>query len=171
MILSIDGVDYDVMCQVRRSAEVRGSDISGDMLDGNYFNDVMGTYYGYDITLSYPLYNQDKYAEIYEALTAPVDAHAFVLPYNQGTIELTARVETVTDDWIETDSGFTYWRNTVFSIIPNGPSRQLTLEEAIARGITPLPDVAEPEIGDAYTYTAQGWVASPEYDNADNIYY
>ena len=43
-MLTIDGVVYDVKVDVRRTAEMTASDISGLMMDKSYFNDVLGTY-------------------------------------------------------------------------------------------------------------------------------
>ena len=158
-MLRIDGVEFDVKCEIKRVAEISASYISGLLLDKSYFNDVLGTYLEYEIRLTYPLYNQGEYASLYEMLTMPVDAHAFVLPYNTGTISLTARVETISDDLLVFENGKKYWRNCTFSIISNGPSKEQTLESAIQRGLTPLPDVASPNIGDTYTFTSNGWVA------------
>ena len=159
MILSIDGAEYDVKCSVRRQADVRDTDISGEMLDGSYFHDVEGTYYDYDISFTYPLYDQYKYAAIIEALTEPVDGHTFVLPYNDGTVTVTAKVESVSDDLLELVDGTTYWRQTSFRLSANHPTRQPTLEETITRGRAALPDIDEPEVGDTYTWNGTAWVA------------
>ena len=156
-MLTIDGVAFDIKVEITRQAEIKASDISGIMLDKSYFNDVMGTYMEYGIRLSYPLYNQGKYASLYDMLTRPVDAHIFVLPYNRGTITLTARVETVSDTLLEFENGAKYWRDCEFTIIANHPSRTTTLGRAIARGMTVLPEVTSPEIGDTYRWTGTAW--------------
>lgn len=171
MNLTIDGVVFDVKAEVQRVTEVRASDISGTLLNGVYFNDVMGTYLQYDLTLKYPLYNQGKYAGFYELFTDPVAAHTFLLPYNQETVEISARVESVTDQWVETDGGHTYWQAFRASIISNAPTKEITLAESIARGLPALPDVYTPVIGDTYTYTAEGWEATSAYADADATYY
>lgn len=167
-MLTIDGIMYDVKVDVRRTAEITPSDISGLMLDKSYFNDVQGTYMAYEIRLLYPLYNQDKYARLYEALTEPVDGHDFVLPYNNSTLALTARVETVEDEVLELDNGRIYWRSCRFSVIGNGPTKTMGLFGVITRGRAPLPDISEPKIGDSYTYTADGWVPATSYEDVDN---
>ena len=162
MNLIIDGVSFDVKAEVQRTGEIVSSDISGVLMDGSYFIDVLGTYYTYDVTLKYPLYYQGTYHALYEMFTEPADGHQFVLPYNGGTIQLTARVESVSDEWIETDAGRRFWRAFRASIISNAPSKEMSLSEVISRGLTPLPDVQEPEIGDTYTYTSNGWVKVEE---------
>ena len=50
--LIIDGITYEVACGVKRNARMVSSDISGTMLDGSYFNDVIGTAFDYDISKS-----------------------------------------------------------------------------------------------------------------------
>lgn len=157
-MFTIDGVEYRVKCTATRTAEIRESDISGLMLDGSWFRDILGTYYSYEIRLEMPLKNKGRYASLIEQLTEPVDGHQFVLPYNNDTIQITGLVEEPEDVFVRLESGYTYWDGLKFSIAPNAPSKQLTLSESIQRGLTPLPDVQEPAIGDTYTYTENGWV-------------
>jgi len=156
-MLTIDGITYDVKCDIKRTAELTASDISGLMLDGSWFNDVIGTYMVYDISFTYPLWDKNKYASIIEVLTQPVDGHVFVLPYNNSTVQITGRVDEVADEYVRLDSGRDFWRRLAFTVTANHPTKQETLSAVITRGRTPLPDVADPEIGDTYTYTANGW--------------
>ena len=158
MILTIDGAEYDVKCRVRRQGDVRDTDISGEMLDGSYFHDVAGTYYDYEISFLYPLYDRDKYAAIYEALTQPVDGHVFVLPYNNSTVTLTAKVDLADDELLELENGTQYWRSLSFTLTANEPTKKMSLDQVITRGRTALPDIASPEVGDTYTYTNYGWM-------------
>jgi len=118
-----------------------------------------------------PLKNKGRYANLIEQLTEPVDGHLFVLPYNNDTIQLTGKVVDPEDVYKQLESGYTYWDGLQFSIAPNGPSKKLTLGEAIQRGLTPLPDVQAPNIGDTYTFTEDGWELMAYYVDADSIYY
>ena len=156
-MLTIDGITYDVKCEIRRTAELTASDICGLMLDGSYFNDVIGTYMVYDISFTYPLWDKNKYAAIIEVLTQPVDGHQFVMPYNNSTVQITGRVDEVSDEYVRLDSGREFWRRLAFTVTANHPTKQESLSDIITRGRAPLPDIAEPEIGDTYTYTANGW--------------
>ena len=156
-MLTIDGITYKVKCDIQRTAEVTASDISGMMLDGSYFNDVIGTYLQYYITFTYPLWDRDKYASIFEVLTQPVDGHTFVLPYNNSTVQITGMVEEVSDEYIKLEHGRSFWKSTKFRVTALHPTKQATLSDVLTRGRAPLPDVAAPEIGDTYTYTADGW--------------
>lgn len=171
MILTIDGVDYDVKCRVRRQGDVRDTDISGEMLDGSYFHDVAGTYYDYEISFLYPLYNRNKYAAIYEALTQPVEGHTFILPYNNTQVTLVAKVDLVDDELLELENGQQYWRSLSFTLTANAPTKQMSLDQVITRGVAPFPDVATPAEGTSYTWNGSEWVAAVVYDDADNIYY
>lgn len=169
-MLTIDGLTFDVKCEVTRTSEMTPSSISGLMLDRSYFNDVIGTYLAYDVVLTYPLYDQDIYARLYEVLTAPVDGHRFIVPYNQATIEVTGRVTEVSDAQVTPDGGRAYWRQMSFTIAANHPSKQLSLGEVLARGRTPLPETAAVQEGDIYVYTSTGWVRA-DYADADERAY
>ena len=170
-MLTIDGIQYDVKCEVKRTANVTSSDISGMTLDKNYFNDVVGTYMSYQVTLKYPLYDQNKYAELYEVLTAPVDGHVFVMPYNQGVLTVTARIATVPDVRQELDSGRKYWEALQFQIVANHPTRTMSLGQVISRGRAPVPDISQPNEGDTFSWVEGHWSKTAEYPDADKIAY
>lgn len=170
-MFNIDGVEYRVKCVATRSAELRESDISGLLLNGQIFRDVLGTYFAYDIELEMPLKNKGRYANLIEQLTEPVDGHAFVLPYNTETLELTGKASDIMDVWKQLPSGYTYWDGLKFTIEPNGPTKAQSLQEAITRGLTPLPDVYDAQIGDTYIFTVDGWEAASSYPDADTTAY
>ena len=165
-MFSIDGVQYNVKCTIEREAEIKASDISGMLLDGVMFYDILGTYMSYDISLVMPLHNRERYATLIEQLTEPVGGHAFVLPYNGATIQITGKVESPRDVWVKLESGYTYWQGLRFTVTSNAPTKSETLGEVIARGLPVVPDVSSPEEGDAYIWDGSGWVAL---DDADGM--
>jgi hypothetical protein len=167
-VFTIDGIQWPYPCAIERVAELTASEISGMLLDRSYFNDVLGTYLQYTVTIAVPLNNRDIYSTIYEMLTAPVDGHTFTLPYNQGTLTLTGRITNVSDVYVRLPENGQYWKGTRFTVIGNHPSKQMSLGEMIVRGRAPMPEVASVDIGDLYVYTANGWQPA-EYDNADNM--
>lgn len=171
MILSIDGLTYDVMCSIRRQGDVRDTDISGELLDGSYFHDVEGTYFDYQISFLYPLYDKSKYDALYEHLMQPVDGHVFILPYNYNTITLTAKVDLAYDDMLEMDNGFKFWRALTFTLTSNAPTKEVTLSGTLTRGRAPLPVVSEPSMGDSYTWNGEAWEKSVVYVDVDNKYF
>jgi hypothetical protein len=170
-MFSIDGLTWDIPCDIERTAEISASEISGLMLDKSYFNDVLGTYMKYTIKLAVPMNMKDEYVQIYEAITNPADGHTFILPYNDSTITVTARVESISDVYVRLPNGGVYWKGIRFSIIANHPSKAMTLGQMVVAGRAPLPNVADPQIGDSYTYTSGGWVPSVQYEDADDIAY
>lgn len=170
-MFSIDGLTWDIPCDIERTAEISASEISGLMLDKSYFNDVLGTYMKYTVTLAVPMNMKNEYIQIYEAITNPADGHVFVLPYNDSTITITARVESISDVYVRLPNGGVYWKGIRFSIIANHPSKAMTLGQMVVAGRAPLPNVSDPQIGDSYTYTASGWVPSVQYEDADDIAY
>ena len=157
-MFSIDGLEWPYPCTVGRAAEVKASEISGLLLDGSYFNDVLGTYMKYSLQLAIPVNEAGLGDSIYEKLTEPVDGHVFVFPYNGSTITLTGRLEgDVSDVYVRQPNGRPLWKGLSFTIVANHPSKSMTLNEVIQRGLMPVPDVSSPSVGDTYTYTANGW--------------
>lgn len=169
-MISIDGRRWSVPCDMTRTAEVRPSEISGMMLDKSYFNDVIGTYLQYDVTLAVPPSMTDEYDAIYEALTDPVDGHQFILPYGQSTVQLTARVEDVKDVYVRTLSGKGLWRGIQFSVTANHPTKKMELGEVVTLGRTQLPESIDVPVGTVYEATASGWVEIDLID-ADSVWY
>jgi len=157
-MFTIDGLTWDIPCKIERTAEMTASEISGLMLDKSYFNDVLGTYMSYTISIAVPINMRDQYAEIYEAITNPLDGHTFVLPYNNDTITITARVTSISDVYVRLPGGGNYWKGISFKVVANHPSKANTLGSVVEAGRAPVPAVAMPKVGDAYTYTASGWV-------------
>lgn len=137
-MIVIDGLTWDVPCEIHRTAELQSSEISGLMLDLSYFNDVLGTFMAYDVGIAVPWNMLDDYSAIYELLTDPLDGHTFILPYNQDYITITGRVANVKDTLYKTADG-NYWEGCTFTVIANHPSKYMSLDEVITRGRTPVP--------------------------------
>jgi hypothetical protein len=169
-VLTIDGVDWDVTPKITRKAEMKASEISGFMLDKSYRNDVMGTYLSYEIEIGIPFWSVKSYDDLYEVLTDPVDGHSIVVPYNQGTITITGRIEVVQDVYVRKPGGGNYWRETTFTVTANHPTKEFSLGEMLTRGRAPLPELSSGTIGDAWIYTSSGWVHE-HYADADDMYF
>lgn len=170
-MFSVDGVQWTIPCDITRSMRIQDSDISGQLLNGHYFHDVEGTYYDYDVKLTPNPNQMGEYYSLVEILTQPVEGHAFVFPYNGTTIQVTAKVENPEDIWVRLPNGGVYWKGMSFKATANAPTKSQTLQEAIQRGLTPLPDVQEPQIGDTYTFTANGWEKVETMADADTTAY
>lgn len=170
-MFTIDGLTWDIPCKIERTAEITPSEISGLMLDKSYFNDVLGTYMQYTISIAVPLNMREEYAQIYEAITNPVDGHTMVLPYNNDTIEITARIANISDVYVRLADGNNYWKGIRFTAIANYPIKSMTLGEMVVTGRASFPEVTDPSEGDTYMYTHGGWVPGVTYDDSDNFYF
>lgn len=170
-MFTVDGLTWDIPCNIEREARISASDISGLMLDRSYFNDVLGTYMSYTIGIAVPMDMREQYTQIYEVLSNPVDGHTFILPYNDGTIEITARVTSISDVYVRLSGGSNYWKGIEFNIIANYPTKAMTLGEMVVAGREPFPSVAEPAEGAIYVYSNGAWVPGIHYDDADDSYY
>lgn len=169
-MFTVDGIEWTFPCDIDRVSEMQASEISGMLLNKNYFNDVIGTFLRYTITLVVPFGSQDTYTRLYEVLTNPVDAHSFVLPYNAGTITVTGRVSNISDVYRRLPDGTAHWRGIKFDVISNAPNKTHSLSEVIARGQSPLPEIGGATEGDLYEYNGTAWVAA-DYGDGDNTAY
>lgn len=167
-MFTIDGIQWNVKCKIQRTAKMEASNISGMMLNKQYFADVIGTYLVYKVTLAVPFGREDEYSRLYEKLTEPVGDHTIVAPYNQADVTINGRIESVSDTHIRRTSGDNYWMEVSFSLISNSPTKEMSLDEVISRGFAPLPDEASVSIGSAYQYTSSGWA---EMADAEDSYY
>lgn len=165
---SIDGSQWDIPCRVERTSEMASSEISGMLLDKSYFNDVIGTYMKYQVAIAVPFGMEEDYAALYDVLTEPVDGHEFILPYSGGVLTITGRIASIGDTYVRLPGNKAHWRKTTFEIIANHPSREMTLDEVLTRGVAPLPDASDIDVGSTYTYTSEGWETLPSGD--DNYY-
>lgn len=156
----IDGIRWDVPCDITRTAEMQASEISGMLLNGEYFNDVIGTYMTYDITIAVPTTIMAEYAVLYDTLTEPVASHSFTLPYNGGTIELEARVESVQDNYVYVNEYKQLWRGVSFTAIANYPTKKMELGEVLLLGMRDVPNI-----------TTGGNVVVTQYEDYDEVYF
>lgn len=140
MSFTIDGKTWNYPCQIERVSEVKSSDLSNLLLDKSYFNDVLGTWLKYSLTLAVPFGNESDYYAIYDALTAPVEGHTFVLPYNSTTVQITGRVSSVSDAFVIMPNG-NYWKGTRFEILSNEPVKKTELGAVVTTGRSPIPSL------------------------------
>lgn len=154
---SVDGASWNLPCTIEREAEVTASEVSGMLLNKRYFNDVIGTFMKYTVSIAVPIGRESDYKYIYEILTNPDDSHTFVLPYNDTYITIVGRVQTVSDKYYRNTGGSNGWRGTKFTVIGSYPSKERTLSQVIARGVPSLPSVQHVANGDVYGYNNAAW--------------
>lgn len=122
--LVVDGYVYDVIVNVTRVATVTPSEISGMMMDKTYYNDVIATYFQYDVQVVVPIGSERDYFNLYDVLVDPVSEHLFQFPFNDYVTNIYGRVESVSDTFYKYDpvNDTNIWRNISFSVIANRPS-------------------------------------------------
>ncbi len=176
-MFTVDNVDWDIPCTIERVAEIKASDISGVMLDGTYFNDVLGTFLSYTVSIAIPKGWENEYTQIWDVLTNPDNFHTFHFPYNYDPkgIDIVGRVETVADAWVRLPNGKQTWRKTTFTVISNTPTKTRSIHyiqssEMNTWGVSPYPDTPDPTVGVMYEYTSNGWVMR-NYADADEVQY
>ena len=113
-MFSVDGIEWPYPCTVERAAELKLSDISGLMMDGTIFNDVLGTYMQYRLKLAIPLTDMDAGNAIYEKLTEPVEGHTFIFPYNGTQSFVMSQYACNGLPWDESKVGVAYMYNNYF---------------------------------------------------------
>lgn len=165
-MFTVDGMQWDFPCDIDRTAEMTASEISGMLLNKQYFNDVIGTFLRYSITLVVPFGSRDAYTQLYEILTQPVDAHSFTLPYNGGQITITGRVTQISDVYKRLPGGAVHWRGIKFEVVANAPTKTHTLGEAIQRGLAPMPEIGGAITGVLYRFNGSDW-EQVDYQNGD----
>lgn len=168
----IDSTQWPYPIDVTRNPDLRASDVSGQMLDGTYYNDVLGTFMNYTVRMAVPLNQRQLYNTIYGKLLDPVDAHEFILPDSAGGhITFTGYVSGLSDVYVRMPDGTPYWRGIQFNITANTPRKKRTINQAIQSGRTIFPDIAEHNEGDTWVWTNGRWELSVHYDNADEKHY
>ena len=169
-MIILDGITWDIPCEVSRSAEIRASEISGLLLDKREFVDITGTYLSYKVNVPVPLRKVGAYNKLYEALTDAVGWHTATLPYGNDVVTLTGKILGVQDTWYKTPTG-NYWEGCSFTIVGTVPTKTHSLSEAISYGLPPWPQTVELPVGSVWEYTAVGWQAYDAPPDADDIYY
>lgn len=158
----IDGVRFNLPCSVDREASMQSSEISGMLLDKTYFNDVLGTYMRYSVQIAVPVGQESVYSQLYEMLTQPVEGHVFELPYNQNVVNITGRVESVQDKAYKNT-----WRGIKFAIIANNPTKEMSLNEVVTRGMSQLPNTTPLDAGAVYIVNQYGELTRTDLGDAD----
>ena len=120
-MFTIDGVAWSIPCDIKRTAELRESEVSGYMLNREYYSDVIGVYLRYEVTLVPNPASMSDYYALYELLTQATGDHTFILPYNGATVTLRGRVSNPSDVYVLRGNGAVYWKGMRFTVTSNTP--------------------------------------------------
>lgn len=123
-MIKVDGTTYNFPCDISRKARIVSSDVSGMLMNNTEYNDALATYYDYTIKIAVPITDMTDYAAFFEQVTAPVPSHTFTFPYNQGTKNIVAKVESVSDRYFREVNGVQIWRSVQLNIHALKPSKE-----------------------------------------------
>ena len=116
-----------MFAQLKRKAEVRDTELTGMMLDGNLHRDILGTYFTYalDIVIAPGSViapgGMSAYDTLYEAMTTASASHTITVPYNQTTVTLTAYIQTVEDELYQDSASGATWHRLHVEFTSVGP--------------------------------------------------
>lgn len=123
--LIIDGIDFSnlTVASVERTATIKDSELSGEMMDGSRHRDIIGTYIDYTMKIVCKVDDHVTYDQIYEILTSPTASHEITAPYNNTTITFQAYIETVGDKLFRKTSDGTIWKDLAVTFKAAAPQK------------------------------------------------
>lgn len=123
-VFTVDGRSFNVsVSSLQRKASILDGENAGRMLSGRMERDIIGTYYNYTLGIDPKLMTPAEYDALYELLTAPVDSHALVVPYGQGTISFAAYISNA-EDTLKRLAGTNLWSDLKVNFIAMEPKRR-----------------------------------------------
>ena len=126
-MVTLDNVQYKVRVKIRslnRSFRIEESERSGAVKSGDYFRDIIGTYYDYEMEVEPDPSAPEDYDAFYEMISAPVESHSVVVPYGQGTMTYDAMVSTGDDTKRDKINGVTRWTGLKVKFSAKNPQRR-----------------------------------------------
>lgn len=120
-MISIDGITWDISCEIKRTVTIEETNISGMMMNKVWFSDVSGSYLSYEVQFVVPYGSETAYDSLFEVITNATGEHAIILPYAQGHVTFTGRIKTTTDRLFNGKGGANYWLSEPVQFISNAP--------------------------------------------------
>lgn len=126
--ITLDGYLYSGIhvASLKRFGEVLDGPNAGRPLSGGIIRDIIGTYYNYALIIDSSLSSVQEYDKFYEAITAPVDSHAAVLPYGQSVLSYEVYVSSAEDELLDGSGSENRWGNLTVKFIAAEPNRTPT---------------------------------------------
>lgn len=86
--------------------------------------DVLGTFYNYSLEIDRSFMTEEEYTTLYDILSAPVDSHQIVVPYNDTLLTFEAYVTNGSDKLKYIDEhGVQHWEGLSCNFIAMSPER------------------------------------------------
>lgn len=118
----MDGVEYNVFVEaLERSFSVTDAAKSKTTQDGEIYRDLLGTYYGYAMTVSERNGDRAALDSFWDAISKPVASHVCTFPYNQETLTQRMYVTAGKQAIRKITEGFTEWDSITISFIAKSP--------------------------------------------------
>lgn len=123
---SIDGKEYANVhvTSLKRSFSVLDGENAGRTMDGAMQRDIIGTYYNYSMEIDPSGSDPAEYDSLYEALSAPQNSHALIVPYGRGTLTFQAYVSNGEDELFFAGGEEQQWDNLTVNFIAMKPQRR-----------------------------------------------
>ena len=157
MYFAIDNVIWMYPCDITRVPRIEETSLSGQTVDGMMYRDVSGTYFDYEVAMIPNPKQMKSYYTLYAKLTEAVGHHVCTFPFNNTTIQLNCKIEGLRDIYVKQPNGNAMWKGVAFKAVSNAPTYVTDGVAVVTRGLPQPPDIQDPQIGDTYTYTEDGW--------------
>lgn len=126
-LFKIDGKAYNVYVPVggmRRNFNVFSAQTE-QLIHGERIYNVVGTFYGYTVTVDTSRATAEEYDALWEILSSPEAWHYFEFPYGQTTLSFRGHVENGGDTlYIKPAGGVAGWGDLQFSVVAAAPQRR-----------------------------------------------
>lgn len=127
-VFTIDDVDLRLwVTSLKRKFEVLDTQNSGRLQSYRMHRDIAGTFYNYTMEVIPDKSNRADYDTFYEIISAPVESHILVFPYNQETLRFEAYVTNGEDNLkIQEEGGkqINKWDGLSLNFIAMEPQRR-----------------------------------------------
>ena len=125
-LFKIDGRSFHVFVPVggmQRNFNVYSSR-QEQMIRGDRVYNVVGTFYGYTVTVDTSRATEEEYDELFELISSPEEWHEFEFPYGQNVLTFRGHVESGGDTLYTRQGGRNGWGDMQFSVVATKPQRR-----------------------------------------------
>lgn len=125
-LFKIDGKSFRVFVPVggmQRNFSVYSSR-QEQMIRGDRVYNVVGTFYGYTVTVDTSYATEEEYDELFELISSPEEWHEFEFPYGQDVLTFRGHVESGGDTLYTRKGSQSTWGDLQFSVVATKPQRR-----------------------------------------------
>lgn len=121
----LDGVEYElpVQGQISRTFDFLDGGQGGVMQSGLETLDTIGTRYGYSVSIPRIASKQTTYDAFFDAVSSPLRIHTVTVPYAQGTMTFSCKIESGSDKIGAPAGNLRTWGDLTLNFTPIRPQR------------------------------------------------